>query len=472
MKKVAFFLAIVLATIFSFGQVAPPDPDFNNDGIVSPKDLEDFDVVFSEGDCSTGDCDSIDINRDGSIFDPQDSDAYRLRLYEGLPVVMPWCPKVGPDDRILIPQAERSVYVSSSIGDDSNSGLSESSPVRTIAKGYTLMRNDRGDHLLLKRGDTWNERLVNPDGGWTKGGASRLRPMVITGYGEGPRPKLTKPHPGGTFRLQGEGSGNVWLIGLDFSPDLSQMNGFPHAGASVYKTTIGFVIEDCIFVGGNSLGNFDGIVEGGLQDVVIRYCQVFDTRSYNGGHSGGMYIVKTEGMLVEHNLFRNIGLSVQEPGEIVRDDIVVDENRRDQTEAKFCQGVYLVASPGTFGRLPFVAQYNEFDRVGHCAIQMRAGLTYAYKNIVRRCAIGISGGHESQPPGVRWRGAISRNSFSDPEPCPGGAQGDYIWASRGDGAAIFGNIFLNPRIVDAPIHWEDPRGSISDFGNMTIVNNN
>lgn len=484
MRNLVLLVSIVFMAIFSFGQVTPPDfppdADFNNDGVVNDQDLVDFDAVFSEGDCSTGDCDSIDINRDGSIFDPDDSDAYRLRLYEGLPVAMPWSPKIGPDNRIIIPAAERTVYVSSSIGDDSNSGFSEVQPVKTIARGYSLLRNNRGDHIRFKRGDTWSdERLTNPDGGWSKGGASSDRPMVITAYGEGPRPKFTKPHPGGTFRLQGdEGNGNVWLIGLEFAPDMTRADGKTAAGVSVYRSTIGFVIEDCRFVGGNSLGNFDGVVEGGLQNVVIRHCEVVDTRSYNGGHSGGLYVVKVEGMLLEYNVFRNIGLSEYEPGEVVPGGeaivghvVIVDQNRRDETEAKFCQGVYVVATPGTFARLPFVARFNTFDRVGHCALQMRAGLTYAYRNVVRRCAIGISGGHEMQPPGVLWKGAIARNEFSDFEPCPGGAQGDYIWASRGGGASIFGNVFKFPRTPGSPIYWETPRGSISDLGNTVLFQN-
>src|SRR5688572_23987343 len=50
------------------------------------------------------------------------------------------------------------IYVSSSSGSDSNSG-SESSPVKSIAKGISLMRSGSPDHVLLKRGDSWTENL-------------------------------------------------------------------------------------------------------------------------------------------------------------------------------------------------------------------------------------------------------------------------------------------------------------------------
>src|SRR5690606_6289182 len=49
----------------------------------------------------------------------------------------------------------RSVYVSSSGGDDRNDGLSPESPKRTIRAGYGLLRDGPPDWLLLRSGDTW-----------------------------------------------------------------------------------------------------------------------------------------------------------------------------------------------------------------------------------------------------------------------------------------------------------------------------
>ena len=44
----------------------------------------------------------------------------------------------------------RVVYVSSSSGNDSNTGLSSSSPLKTLAKAKTLIRDGKPDWLLLK----------------------------------------------------------------------------------------------------------------------------------------------------------------------------------------------------------------------------------------------------------------------------------------------------------------------------------
>ena len=57
---------------------------------------------------------------------------------------------------VLEPSADsRIVYVSSSEGDDNNDGLSEATPKETIAAGDALIRDGFPDHLLLKRGDVF-----------------------------------------------------------------------------------------------------------------------------------------------------------------------------------------------------------------------------------------------------------------------------------------------------------------------------
>src|SRR5690348_11040739 len=64
---------------------------------------------------------------------------------------------------VITPSSDsRVVYVSSSQGLDTNSGLSQSAPLKTIAKARTLLRNGMPDEMLLKKGDTWYEPLSSP----------------------------------------------------------------------------------------------------------------------------------------------------------------------------------------------------------------------------------------------------------------------------------------------------------------------
>ena len=74
----------------------------------------------------------------------------------------------------------------SSAGNDASNGLSSATPVRTLAKASSLVRNGSGDEMLLKRGDTWHESL----GTWTKSGRSASEPIVIGAYGTGARPTV------------------------------------------------------------------------------------------------------------------------------------------------------------------------------------------------------------------------------------------------------------------------------------------
>ncbi len=62
------------------------DIDFNNDGSVfDPTDIDAFLSVYSEGPCipAANICDSVDFNNDGSVFDPTDIDAFLSVFSEG-----------------------------------------------------------------------------------------------------------------------------------------------------------------------------------------------------------------------------------------------------------------------------------------------------------------------------------------------------------------------------------------------------
>src|SRR6185436_13199158 len=102
--------------------------------------------VVTSSDCS----DSIDNDHDGTIDDADmgcaggTDEAGITARAAGWTVITP-----STDSRII--------YVSSSGGADTNSGLSKTTPKKTIAAGKALLRNGYPDWLLLKRGDSFNE---------------------------------------------------------------------------------------------------------------------------------------------------------------------------------------------------------------------------------------------------------------------------------------------------------------------------
>lgn len=78
-------------------------------------------------------------------------------------------------------------YVSSSTGSDTNDGKSPSTAKATLAGAYALVAPGKGDHVLLKRGDTWTN---SPNLPCVKGGFSLAYPMLFGAYGSGAEPVI------------------------------------------------------------------------------------------------------------------------------------------------------------------------------------------------------------------------------------------------------------------------------------------
>jgi Right handed beta helix region len=75
-------------------------------------------------------------------------------------------------------------YVSSSAGNDNNSGISATAPWQTLAK-INAISFAAGDRILLARGDVWHESLVPLTSGSTG------VPIVFDAYGSGAAPEIT-----------------------------------------------------------------------------------------------------------------------------------------------------------------------------------------------------------------------------------------------------------------------------------------
>ena len=146
------------------------------------------------------------------------------------------------------------IYVSSSRGDDANSGLSAAAPVKTLDKGYELVRDGYPDWLLLRRGDIWNEAFNSK---WQKSGRSQGEPMVISGYGTGRRPEI-RPGIEAPLRIIAKdkaiGLHHLAFVGLDFYADSRDPNSPTfnpeHASANAPGVWVGttggdILIENC-----------------------------------------------------------------------------------------------------------------------------------------------------------------------------------------------------------------------------------
>ncbi|HXY78863.1 MAG TPA: hypothetical protein VEH47_08615 [Candidatus Acidoferrales bacterium] len=75
-------------------------------------------------------------------------------------------------------------YVSSSQGNDANSGTASSAAWQTIGH-VNAQTFQPGDSILFRRGDVWNESLAPPSSG------TSANPITFDAYGTGPAPNLT-----------------------------------------------------------------------------------------------------------------------------------------------------------------------------------------------------------------------------------------------------------------------------------------
>lgn len=88
----------------------------------------------------------------------------------------------------IVSNGNTSYYVSASTGDDSNDGLSEATPWKTLNK-VKVSTFAPGDVIRLKSGDTWNEQLML--NGSVNGVGEDGNPITVTSYGSGNKPLIT-----------------------------------------------------------------------------------------------------------------------------------------------------------------------------------------------------------------------------------------------------------------------------------------
>jgi hypothetical protein len=214
----------------------------------------------------------------------------------------------------VTPSADsRMIYVSSSAGSDTNTGLSPDAPVATIAKAYSLLRDGDPDWLLFKRGDTFNGAFTYFD----DSGRSPQEPMVVTDYGD---PTLARPvidSGADTAFRTGTANHDLYVIGLDFTssthnPTSPNFTGKGSYGFYDLGGTSDLLIEDCQFSYFVNDITFQGY-NGPLSDVTIRRDEILD--AYNvGGHSEGLYADSITNLTIEDNIFDHDGWTTLVPG--------------------------------------------------------------------------------------------------------------------------------------------------------------
>ena len=190
------------------------------------------------------------------------------------------------------PPADARVYYVSSSGSDANDGLSESRPLKTLRAGYSKLRDDSGDWVLLKAGDVFEGSF----GVWAKSGISPTEPLHVGVYGEGDRPLVLTQ--GGTFWRGFSGTYNVRIDGIHAVADArlnrpEQDVTWHEAGMSLIGTGGNILVHDVKLEGFTTGIVFQGFAGGVLRNIAFYRTIVNNSFSHwdpaIGSHSQGIY---------------------------------------------------------------------------------------------------------------------------------------------------------------------------------------
>jgi hypothetical protein len=189
----------------------------------------------------------------------------------------------------------RIVYVSSSDGNDSNDGLTEFSPVRTLVKGKSLVRWGFPDWMLLKKGDTWVSESI---GSWGISGRSPGEPSLLSSYGVGERPTIAYPDGTGLSYNGSTTQHDIAIVGIRFA----LASNPPKESIRWLGSVTNLLIEDCLM---ECPVIFQAARFGEIKNIALRRSLILD--AFNPVKCQGLFIQRTSGILLEENVFDNNG---------------------------------------------------------------------------------------------------------------------------------------------------------------------
>ncbi|HTF83154.1 MAG TPA: Ig-like domain-containing protein, partial [Cellvibrio sp.] len=316
------------------------------------------------------------------------------------------------------------IYVSSSVGKDTNACLTEAAPCKTVSAGMEKMRAGYPDHLYLKRGDVWRDELLKE----FVSGRSAAEPSVLGFYGtSGARPRLESAqnllH---AFTLK-----NANFIGVEFSnhTKVSGSASFTGTGKGdiVFLGPVSNVlIEDCVF------NHIEFIAQkwttGNPTNISLRRniwtgAYYNETSYHRNSRPSNVYAEGVMGLLIEENVFDFGGWHPSVKG---------------ASANMFNHNLYLQA--GSDGN-KLVLRNNIISRGSSHGAQLRSG-GLAEDNFFGRNAIGLLVGYEKTALPAGTRAHLKNNvvseghsMFKGTNPCAGG--NGVLWNHLCTGA-VFG----------------------------------
>lgn len=357
----------------------------------------------------------------------------------------------------------RTIYVSSSGGNDNNNGLSSGAPKATISAGLALLRDGYPDWLLFKAGDSWNTGI----GQFDHKGRSSSEPMLVGSYGSGARPLFKTGNQGALTFTGGSGSTNtdrdyLAFVSLDFYAD-SRDPDSPSYNAGTIGSPEGFtwrqgahwvLFEDVrfrFFGNGGSI-HMSSSPQYDIGGFRFRRCQFTDNYTDDGSHAQGIYVdeISADGLVMDQCLYDYNGY---------RDGIY--------SKDIFSHDMYIDGDPGLHDGPSYTFTDNIILRGASHGMQLRAGGAQT-GNYVEDCAIGLlfgASGYAAVVGGLTSRNTILHGHYSENPSLP---KQYGLWCENITTATASYNLIANA--------FDDQAGSAIVHGtgcdpNMTFTGN-
>lgn len=306
----------------------------------------------------------------------------------------------------------RFVFVSSSQGDDRNSGRSPAQAVRTIARAKQAMRDGKPDWMLLRRGDTWNESF----GVWNLSGRSVNERVVIASFGESDeRPKIVVTDESVIGSPYQQDVSHVAIVGLHM--EANRPGASASRGIRWLSTGKDLLIEDCLIDGFKDNITVEGQGDG-FSNVAIRRNIIVDSWS-SDGHSQGIFLNNIVGALMEENVIDHNGWN---------------DNIPDAGANTFKQNVYVQR-----GVREVIFRGNITSRAAAAGVQLRSG-AIAENNLMYANPMGMRFGY---PDDDNISTGVIRNNVVLGGPLSRYDAGFGIWTERLEDVEVTGNVIAH-----------------------------
>jgi hypothetical protein len=357
---------------------------------------------------------------------------------------------VGEDGwTVLTPSPDtRVIYVSSSLGSDANSGTTETSPKRTIAAAYALLRDGFPDWLALRSGDEWHESFPF----WTKSGRSQTERMVVTSYGSGERPFVKTGVAGGFSGISPVGvhRGYLAITDIHFLADTYAGGSENPAAMTFLNAWRDLLIENVLierFTSGIVLGQCDPNERP--SNIQIRRCVVADSYSTGVNHPQGIIAGETDVLLIEECVVDHNGWLESVSGAV---------------PTMFRHNLYL-----SQGCTNVVTRGNIVARAGSTGISQRGG-GVSENNLCLQNPLNLDFGHGQMAATGQTAGGLIRNNvvLDSRNIDSANPRGSGIGACYAKDLEISANIIAQQRSGTANVCALEISGT---YENLTIKNN-